>query len=102
MTSSRATISGSRAASVPDSLAGCSGTSPVSLPEGGLALVLGEEVEIDGGQVDLVVELLAADHRSQVAQVDGQLLQRWVLVVDDLGEEVVLADEGADVLAEQL
>ena len=38
--------------------------------------MLGEEVEIDGGQVDLVVELLAADHRGQVAQVDGQLLQR--------------------------
>ena len=29
------------------------------LARGGLALVLGEEVEIDGGQVDLMVELLA-------------------------------------------
>jgi hypothetical protein len=55
-----------------------------------LVLVLGEEVEIDCGQIDLVVELLGADHRSQVAQVDGQLLQRWVFVVDDLRQEVVL------------
>jgi hypothetical protein len=40
------------------------------LARGGLPLVLGEEVEIEGGQVDLVVELLAADHRGGVAQVD--------------------------------
>jgi hypothetical protein len=37
-----------------------------------------------------------------VTQVDGQLLQGRVFVVHDLRQEVVLAQEGADVLAEQL
>jgi uncharacterized protein YbaR (Trm112 family) len=37
-----------------------------------------------------------------VAQVDGELLQRQVFVVHNLREEVVLADEGTDVLAEQV
>jgi hypothetical protein len=37
-----------------------------------------------------------------VAQVHGELLQGQVFVVDDLRQEVVLAQEGADVFAEDL
>jgi hypothetical protein len=59
------------------------------LARGRLPLVLGEEVEIDCGQIDLVVELAGRDHRGEVPQ-DGQLLQRWVFAVDDLRQEVVL------------
>jgi hypothetical protein len=57
---------------------------------GGGLFVVGEVVELHTGEVDLVAELLVADGRRQVAQVDRQLLQGGVLVVDDLGQEVVL------------
>lgn len=67
---------------VPGSLAGCSGTSPVGLFEvlSPLCWVRKSKSTV---QTDLV-ELVAGDDRGHVMQADGQLLQRWVFVVDDL------------------
>ena len=58
--------------------------------------------ELDGGQVDHVGAGAARESRQEVAQEHGPLLEAGVGVVDDLGEEVVQTDEGADIASERL